>query len=189
MHVSIPTPGTATYQCSATNSKRNVSALCAICLTAYEPGDRVSWSSNVNCCHAYHEECILQWFATALKRRREQEGDEGNLRFLMAQTNNTRTGNIPAEVLDRTDPETIVAGGSLSNIGTSAPTGASTSTAELNADIFRSLPKECPSCRRDFFVNKFFDGKDDSPCDMRLSTSSNRSCVANLPQEEDNVDR
>lgn len=34
---------------------------CAICLGDYEVGDTVVWSSNEECPHAYHEECICDW--------------------------------------------------------------------------------------------------------------------------------
>jgi hypothetical protein len=35
--------------------------VCAICLTSYTVGDTVVWSSNPECRHAFHEECLLQW--------------------------------------------------------------------------------------------------------------------------------
>lgn len=34
---------------------------CAICLGDYEAGDEVVWSSNQECPHAFHKECILDW--------------------------------------------------------------------------------------------------------------------------------
>ena len=34
---------------------------CAICLSDYEVGDQVVWSSNQECPHAFHQECILDW--------------------------------------------------------------------------------------------------------------------------------
>eukprot|EP00934_Nitzschia_sp_Nitz4_P006711 Nitzschia sp. Nitz4//scaffold278_size24532//3619//4385//NITZ4_008372-RA/size24532-snap-gene-0.44-mRNA-1//1//CDS//3329545366//6701//frame0 len=34
---------------------------CAICLGAYHVGEKVVWSSNSECNHAFHERCILDW--------------------------------------------------------------------------------------------------------------------------------
>lgn len=36
---------------------------CAICLSAYEPGDCVSWSPKAECQHAFHQSCIIPWLA------------------------------------------------------------------------------------------------------------------------------
>lgn len=41
--------------------KRLVPSLCAICLANYEVGDDVVWSSNSECEHAFHEQCIEKW--------------------------------------------------------------------------------------------------------------------------------
>lgn len=40
-----------------------VSGSCSICLTNYQIGDRVVWSTNPCCVHAYHENCILNWLS------------------------------------------------------------------------------------------------------------------------------
>jgi len=34
---------------------------CIICLNSYEPGCYVSWSSDKECCHVFHRDCILMW--------------------------------------------------------------------------------------------------------------------------------
>lgn len=49
--------------------KRCVPIVCAICLTEYEKCDRVSWSSNVECSHVFHEDCVLQWLISLGKKR------------------------------------------------------------------------------------------------------------------------
>ena len=42
-------------------AKRDVSVHCAICLTEYEVSERISWSSNPECTHVFHEHCIVNW--------------------------------------------------------------------------------------------------------------------------------
>jgi len=42
-------------------SKRLVPNCCAICLSSYHPGDVVVWSSNPECVHAFHRECVVDW--------------------------------------------------------------------------------------------------------------------------------
>ena len=41
--------------------RRDCSTFCAICLAEYEPSDRVSWLSNPDCTHAFHEDCVVQY--------------------------------------------------------------------------------------------------------------------------------
>ena len=47
----------------APNGSRVVPGGCAICLCPYEEGDLVSWSKEVACQHAFHQECIIPWLA------------------------------------------------------------------------------------------------------------------------------
>jgi len=49
--------------------KRSMPIFCAICLSEYEKGDRVCWSSNAECSHVFHEDCILQWLISSGKNR------------------------------------------------------------------------------------------------------------------------
>eukprot|EP00984_Skeletonema_dohrnii_P022950 scaffold12062_cov98-Skeletonema_dohrnii-CCMP3373.AAC.3 len=53
--------------------KRNVPIFCAICLSEYEICDRVCWSSNTECSHVFHEDCILQWLISSGKKRSMNE--------------------------------------------------------------------------------------------------------------------
>mmetsp|Transcript_2151 Transcript_2151/g.3325 ORF Transcript_2151/g.3325 Transcript_2151/m.3325 type:complete len:322 (+) Transcript_2151:222-1187(+) len=53
--------------------KRNVPIFCAICLSEYETCDRVCWSSNTECSHVFHEDCILQWLISSGKKRSMNE--------------------------------------------------------------------------------------------------------------------
>ncbi len=41
--------------------RRAVPMFCAVCLTKYEINDRVCWSSNSECSHIFHEDCMRQW--------------------------------------------------------------------------------------------------------------------------------
>jgi hypothetical protein len=40
---------------------RAVPIHCAVCLTKYEVSNRVCWSSNSECSHVFHEDCMLHW--------------------------------------------------------------------------------------------------------------------------------
>ncbi len=52
-----------------TEKRRSVPKFCAICLDEYEKNDRVCWSSNKECTHVFHEDCIQQWLMTSGKKR------------------------------------------------------------------------------------------------------------------------
>jgi hypothetical protein len=43
------------------HSPRAVPNACAICLEAYKPEETVVWSSNIDCSHAFHQDCILDY--------------------------------------------------------------------------------------------------------------------------------
>jgi Ring finger domain len=45
------------------NANRTVPGGCAICLSAYEVGDSVSWSKEDGCVHVFHTDCIVPWLA------------------------------------------------------------------------------------------------------------------------------
>ena len=52
----------------AVTEERAVPIFCAICLTKYEISDRVCWSSNSECSHMFHEDCMMRWLV-ALGRK------------------------------------------------------------------------------------------------------------------------
>jgi hypothetical protein len=43
------------------SATRAVPPTCAICLLQYRPGNYVTWSSNKECRHVFHRDCILMW--------------------------------------------------------------------------------------------------------------------------------
>lgn len=43
--------------------QRIVAGECPICMRPYECGEDIVWSSNPNCIHTFHAECILAWMA------------------------------------------------------------------------------------------------------------------------------
>lgn len=43
------------------NLHRRAPNCCAICLASYQVGERVVWSSNPDCPHAFHLTCMLDW--------------------------------------------------------------------------------------------------------------------------------
>lgn len=51
----------------ATATHRHVDGQCALCIDDYEAGDQVVWS-DLECPHAFHKECIMQWLSKGKKR-------------------------------------------------------------------------------------------------------------------------
>lgn len=53
--------------------KREVPIFCAVCLMEYETSERVCWSSNGECTHVFHEDCILQWLVSLGRKRSKRQ--------------------------------------------------------------------------------------------------------------------
>lgn len=86
--VVIPAAGVRRNSCNddlPTELLRRVPNGCAICLGRFKPGDLVTWSNNQNCCHVFHNECILDWLIAsgrkAMRRQRRME-DTTELRYV-----------------------------------------------------------------------------------------------------------
>lgn len=54
----------------ATRQSREVPNGCAVCMDPFRVGDRVCWSSNNGCPHAFHEKCLVNWLLVLGRRRR-----------------------------------------------------------------------------------------------------------------------
>ncbi len=62
--VTIPKPGVLAETAETIRTKdnlRQVTGTCAICLSSYKAGETVVWSSNTDCPHAFHTNCIVTW--------------------------------------------------------------------------------------------------------------------------------
>jgi len=61
-----------------TNTNRSAPIFCAICLVEYTLSERVCWSSNPNCTHVFHEDCILQWLIMLGRKRSRRQSFSRN---------------------------------------------------------------------------------------------------------------
>mmetsp|Transcript_5254 Transcript_5254/g.11606 ORF Transcript_5254/g.11606 Transcript_5254/m.11606 type:complete len:378 (-) Transcript_5254:45-1178(-) len=68
-------------QVSSSLEVRHVPLSCAICLTDFEESERISWASNPECTHVFHEDCIVQWLVT-LGRNHAVSLDPNETEFL-----------------------------------------------------------------------------------------------------------
>jgi hypothetical protein len=65
--LTLPQCDNETMQTYPNGGPRQILPSCAICLGSYTVGDHLCWSTNVECCHAFHQECILQWCIQSIK--------------------------------------------------------------------------------------------------------------------------
>lgn len=50
------------------DDRREVPIFCAVCLGEYEVGEKVCWSSNTECTHVFHHDCMKNWLEASGKR-------------------------------------------------------------------------------------------------------------------------
>ncbi len=65
--LTLPQYDIETMKAYPNGGPRQILPSCAICLGSYMVGDHICWSANVECCHAFHQKCILQWCIQSLK--------------------------------------------------------------------------------------------------------------------------
>ena len=75
--VRLPVPGSGTEGGEAEGeggggggTTREVPNGCAVCMDPFGIGDRICWSSNAGCPHAFHEKCLINWLLVLGRRRR-----------------------------------------------------------------------------------------------------------------------
>ena len=70
-NIFVPPPGVCQV---VNNCSREVSGECVICLGKYNRGlnDNVVWSSNKDCPHVFHYECMISWLCRETENPRRQ---------------------------------------------------------------------------------------------------------------------
>jgi Ring finger domain len=76
--VRVPLPGeTRDAADEGTSTRRLVPSGCAICLSLFDAGESITWSSNPQCTHIFHRECVLHWYL-AVGRKAQRRRHHSN---------------------------------------------------------------------------------------------------------------
>lgn len=75
--VSTDAPQSPPPTTNQTTNTRQVSPSCIICLNQFAPNTYVCWSSNKECKHVFHRDCILLWLLKKLNKDNSQEREGG----------------------------------------------------------------------------------------------------------------
>lgn len=115
---------------------RPVDSFCAICLDSFMLSDVVSWSSNHDCSHTFHRDCILHWLLVQNDVNRARAPSTKNeslllcpccrVQFMEQSSQTTSMSNTCSEVVSGSNGNNIIPA-SVSAEGTE------TSIAETNS--------------------------------------------------------
>lgn len=67
-YVVLPLPGND----SSEKKIRHVPNGCSICLSRFKEDEKITWSSNKDCLHAFHHDCLLHWLLTVGRKVQQQ---------------------------------------------------------------------------------------------------------------------
>lgn len=77
--ISVPLAGVEND--SKTMTRRQVPNGCAICLSSFDPDEKITRSYNPQCSHIFHHECVLHWYlAVGRKEQRKRRHQNSQLR-------------------------------------------------------------------------------------------------------------
>lgn len=73
LQIPAPSMSSESFQNDEPGPIQCVNAECSICLNPYAAGDMVSWSA-LDCSHAFHQTCIVEWLMTLGKKANNRGG-------------------------------------------------------------------------------------------------------------------
>jgi len=158
---------------------RIVPAFCAICLDQYTPTQTISWSSNTECTHIFHQECIVNWLV-ALGRNKQQFQ-----RF-------DRNELYPE---DENDLDDVNGGGGDDGDDDHHRRPNDRSSSSRSRSRSRSTkkilnyPLECPCCRQDFVCETVVNLADDETDEHENDNNPNKKMVLLHGEEKEEEEK